>query len=97
MVLSDVWKNFGFNTVVYLAAITSIDPSLYEAAAVDGASRWKQTWHVTIPGMGMIIVLLMVLSLGGVLDAASSKFSTFIRRKFTNPEISSIRWFTAWV
>ncbi|SFT05403.1 sugar ABC transporter permease [Paenibacillus sp. BC26] len=69
MVASDVWKTFGFNTVIYLAAITSIDPSLYEAAAVDGAGRWKQTWHVTLPGMQMIIILLMVLSLGSVLDA----------------------------
>jgi putative aldouronate transport system permease protein len=69
MVASDVWKTFGFNTVIYLAAITSIDPSLYEAAAVDGAGRWKMTWHVTLPGMQMIIILLMVLSLGTVLDA----------------------------
>lgn len=69
MVISDVWKNFGFNTVIYLAAITSIDPSLYEAASVDGAGRWRQTWHITLPGMRMIIILLMVLSLGTVLDA----------------------------
>ncbi|QGQ94882.1 sugar ABC transporter permease [Paenibacillus psychroresistens] len=69
MVGSDVWKNFGFSTIIYLAAITSIDPSLYESAAVDGAGRWKQTWHITLPGMHMIIILLMVLSLGGVLDA----------------------------
>jgi len=69
MVASDVWKTFGFSTIIYLAAITSIDPSLYEAAAVDGAGRWKQTWHITLPGMQMIIVLLMVLSLGNVLDA----------------------------
>ena len=69
MVASDVWKNFGFNSVIYLAAITSIDTTLYEAAAVDGANRWKQTWHVTLPGMRMIIVLLMVLSLGNIFDA----------------------------
>nr|WP_284241763.1 ABC transporter permease subunit [Paenibacillus glycanilyticus] len=69
MIASDIWKNFGFNTVVYLAAIAGIDPALYEAAAVDGASRWKQTWHVTLPGMRMIIVLLMVLSLGNIFDA----------------------------
>ncbi|MBO7745577.1 sugar ABC transporter permease [Paenibacillus sp. MWE-103] len=69
MVVSDVWKNFGFNSVIYLAAITSIDLTLYEAAAVDGAGRWRQTWHVTLPGMRMIIVLLMVLSLGGIFDA----------------------------
>lgn len=69
MVASDTWKNFGFNTVIYLAAITSIDPSLYEAVAVDGAGRIKQTWHITLPGMRMIIVLMMVLSLGNILNA----------------------------
>jgi len=69
LVFSDVWKEFGFGTVVYLAAITGIDPTLYEAAIVDGAGRWRQTWHITLPGMRMIIVLLIVLSLGNVLNA----------------------------
>lgn len=50
MILSDIWKSFGFGTVVYLAALTGIDPTLYEAAAVDGARRWKQTLHITLPG-----------------------------------------------
>lgn len=69
LVLTDVWKGFGFGTVVYLAAITGIDPSLYEAAVMDGANRWRQIWHVTLPGMRMIIVLMCVLSLGNVLNA----------------------------
>ena len=69
IIWTDVWKNFGYSTVVYMASITSIDPSLYEAAAIDGANRWKQTWHITLPGMRMIIVLMMVLSLGNVLNA----------------------------
>lgn len=69
LVVTDIWKNFGFNSIVYLAAITSIDMSLYEAAAIDGASRWKQTIHVTLPGMRMVIVLLMVLNLGNLLNA----------------------------
>jgi len=69
MVITDVWKNFGFDTVVYLAALTSIDPGLYEAAMIDGASRWKQTLHITLPGMQMIIVLLMVLNIGNLLNA----------------------------
>jgi putative aldouronate transport system permease protein len=69
LVLSDVWKEFGFNTIVFLAAITSINLSLYEAAVVDGASRWKQTIHITLPGMMPIIVLIMTLSLGNVLNA----------------------------
>ena len=69
IIWTDVWKNFGYGTVVYMASITSIDPTLYEASAIDGANRWKQTWHVTLPGMRMIIVLMMVLSLGNVLNA----------------------------
>jgi putative aldouronate transport system permease protein len=69
LVISDVWKEFGFNTIVYLAALTSIDPTLYEAAIVDGANRWKQTIHVTLPGMMPIIILLTTLSLGNVLNA----------------------------
>lgn len=66
---SDVWKNFGFNSIIYLAALTGIDQSLYEAADIDGAGRWKKLWHVTLPGIRTTIVLLAILSLGGILDA----------------------------
>ncbi|WP_391573158.1 ABC transporter permease [Cohnella sp.] len=69
LVISDLWKEFGFNTIVYLAALTAINPALYEAAIVDGASRIKQTLHVTLPGMIPIIVLLATLSLGNALNA----------------------------
>ncbi|MBM7569195.1 ABC transporter permease [Paenibacillus sacheonensis] len=69
IIVTDVWKEFGFNTVVYLAALTSINPALYEAALIDGANRWKQTLHITLPGMLPIIVLLATLSLGNVLNA----------------------------
>lgn len=69
LVLSDVWKEFGFNTIVYLAALTGINPSLYEAAVIDGASRWKQTLNITLPGILPIVVLLATLSLGNVLNA----------------------------
>lgn len=69
LVVTDVWKEFGFGTIVYLAALTSINPTLYEAAVMDGAGRWKQTIHVTLPGMLPIIVLMATLSLGGVLNA----------------------------
>ncbi|WP_407944925.1 ABC transporter permease [Paenibacillus cymbidii] len=68
MVVSHVWKEFGFATVVYLAALTSINPSLYEAAVIDGANRWKQTLHITLPGMVPIILLMTTLSLGNVLN-----------------------------
>lgn len=69
LITSDVWKNFGYGTIVYLAAITGIDPGLYEAATIDGANRWHKIWHITIPGMRMVIVLLSVLSLGQLLNA----------------------------
>lgn len=69
MIVSDIWKGFGFGTVVYLAALTSIDPGLYEAAVIDGAKRWKQTLYITIPLLMPTIVLMSVLSLGSVLNA----------------------------
>ncbi len=69
LVVTNTWKEFGFGTIIYLAAITSIDPSLYEAAIVDGANRWKQTLHVTLPGVAPIIVLMATLSMGNVLNA----------------------------
>lgn len=69
IILTDVWKTFGFGTVVYLASITSIDPELYESAVIDGAGRWKQTRYVTIPLLYPIIILMVVLALGNVLSA----------------------------
>jgi putative aldouronate transport system permease protein len=69
IILTEVWKEFGYGTIVYLAAITGIDPNLYEAAQIDGANRLQQTFHVTLPGMHMVIVLLMVMSLGNLLNA----------------------------
>lgn len=69
VIATDVWKEFGFGTIVYLAAITNIDPTQYEAATIDGANRFQRIIHVTIPNMRMIIVLMMVLSLGNVLNA----------------------------
>ncbi|HCG87118.1 MAG TPA: protein lplB [Lachnospiraceae bacterium] len=66
---TDVWKEFGFNAVVYLAALTGISPSLYEAAAIDGAGRWKRMIHITLPGLKPIIVLMTILALGNILNA----------------------------
>lgn len=69
IIITDVWKEMGFGTIIYLATITGIDPNLYEASIIDGASRWRQTWHITLTGMRHIIVLLSVLSLGNILNA----------------------------
>jgi len=69
LVMTDVWKNFGYNTIVYLAALTGIDPALYEAVTVDGAGRWRQTLHITLPGISMFIALMTILSVGSILNA----------------------------
>ena len=69
LVISDTWKGFGYSSIVYLAAIMNIDQQLYEAAAIDGAGRFKRIIHVTLPGMLPIIMLMLTLSLGSVLSA----------------------------
>jgi len=69
IIISSTWKDFGFNMIIYLAAITSVSIEQYEAAIVDGANRLQQMWYITIPGILSIIVLLSTLSLGNVLNA----------------------------
>ena len=69
IIATDVWKEFGYNSIVYLAAITSIDPGLHEAAAMDGANWWKRVWHITLPGMLPIILLMAAMSLTSILSA----------------------------
>jgi putative aldouronate transport system permease protein len=66
---TDVWKEFGYNAVIFLAALTGVNPNLYEAAGIDGCNRWKCTLHVTLPALSTTVVLLGVLSLGNVLNA----------------------------
>ncbi|QJD82370.1 ABC transporter permease [Cohnella herbarum] len=68
IVLSDIWKEFGFSSIIFLAAIAGVNPSLYEAAEIDGAGRWKQTLFVTLPGIAPIFTVVAALSLGRVLD-----------------------------
>ncbi|MCM3632701.1 MULTISPECIES: ABC transporter permease [Paenibacillus] len=69
VVVSEVWKEFGYGTIVFIAALANINPSLYEAAEVDGASRWKQTIYITIPALLPMAVVVGTLSLGNVLNA----------------------------
>lgn len=69
MAITDVWKELGWGTIVYLAAITGIDPTYYEAAKIDGANRFQQVFYVTIPSILSMILLMMVLSVGNVLQA----------------------------
>ncbi len=67
-IIQVIWREAGWGTIVYLAAISAIDPQLYEAARMDGASRWRQMWHVTLPSIRSVIVILMLLKLGDVLE-----------------------------
>lgn len=69
LIITDTWKNFGYSSIVYLAAMSSIDPALYEAAEMDGAGRFKKILHVTLPGIVPMIFVMTVLSLGNVLNA----------------------------
>lgn len=68
MIVTDIWKTFGFASVIYLAALTSINPALYEAAVIDGANRWRQTLHITLPGIASTVVLMSVLGLSNILN-----------------------------
>ncbi len=69
LVGTEIWKDTGWSAIIYLAAIAGIDPALYEAARVDGAGRMRSIWHVTLPGIRSVIILLLILKLGHMLDA----------------------------
>lgn len=64
-----VWQSFGWNSIVYLAAVAGINPELYEAASVDGAGRFKKMWHITLPGIKSTIVVLLIMNLGNILGS----------------------------
>ena len=70
IIATDVWKEFGYNSIIYLAALTGIDTGLYEAASIDGASRWKQTLHITLPSILPTIMLMCILNISSILSAA---------------------------
>ena len=67
-ITSDLWQGIGWGTIIYLAAITGVDPELYEAAVVDGAGRWRRMWHVTVASIAPTIIILFILRIGGLLS-----------------------------
>jgi len=73
-VFTAIWRGLGFNTIIYLAAITAVNPELYEAADLDGASRLRKMWHVTLPGIRPVIMTLVILTLGGIMGADMARF-----------------------
>lgn len=103
-VLSDIWTSAGYGSIIYLAALTSIDPSLYEAATVDGASKWKQLLHITLPCLLPTIMIMLILRMGSIFTVGYEKIllmynpatyetadviSTYVyRRAFTGGEYS---------
>lgn len=72
-VFSGVWQGYGYTAIIYLSALSSIDPQLYEASFIDGANRWKQIIYITIPGIKPTIIILLLLSLGGLLSVGFTK------------------------
>jgi len=68
VIAQTLWKEVGWGTIIYLAALAGVDPNLYEAARIDGANRWKQMWHVTLPGIRSTIIVVAILSAGNLLD-----------------------------
>lgn len=72
-VSSGIWKEIGFSSIVYIAALTSIDQQLYEAAKIDGAGRWKQLTHVTLPGIMPMVIIMFILAMGGILNVGFEK------------------------
>lgn len=72
-VASEAWQTVGWGTILYLAALTAVDDALYEAARIDGANRWQQTWHVTIPGIRPTMITLLILNIGNFLNVGFEK------------------------
>ena len=88
VIWSDVWKNFGFNAIIYIAALTGISPTYHEAAAIDGAGRLRRIWHITLPGIKTVIVLMSILSLGNILRAGFDQiFNLYNQAVFSTGDI----------
>ncbi|WP_217592578.1 sugar ABC transporter permease [Cohnella sp. GbtcB17] len=82
---SAIWKEIGWNAIIFLAALTRVDPELHEASAMDGANRFRRLWHITLPGIGSVIGIMFILSLGGILSVSFEQILVMI-----NPQVSSV-------
>jgi len=88
MVFQLIWKETGWGTIIFLAALLSIDSTLYEAAAVDGANRWQRLWNVTLPGIIAVTILLLILRLGNILSVGFEQI--LLQRTFVGPEAGEV-------
>jgi len=95
-VVLSVWRHVGWNTIIYLAAITAVNPELYEAADMDGASRIRKMWHVTLPGIRPVIIILFILTIGQIMGADMARFlaleNLLVRDVSTVLPIFVFRW-----
>ncbi|NOU71285.1 ABC transporter permease subunit [Paenibacillus sp. LMG 31458] len=87
-VLQGIWKEAGWGTVIFLAAIAGVNPDLYEAAKMDGAGRWQRIWHVTLPGIKSTIIILLVLRIGSIMD--SNFMQVFLMSNQLNQDVSDV-------
>ena len=88
LVLTDVWKEAGWGTIIFLAALAGVDPNLYEAALMDGARKWQQIWYITLPTIISVIVIIFILRVGHILDAGFGQI--FILQNPVVYEVSEI-------
>lgn len=72
-VLSSTWQGVGYGSIIYLAALSGVDQELYEAAKIDGANRWQQTWHVTLPGIAPTVIIMLIMQIGSLLSSSTDK------------------------
>lgn len=77
MVISGIWQQVGWSSIIYLSALTGIDQSLYEAATVDGANKFKQIWHITLPGIRTTIIIMLILQIGNIMNVNFEKIYLF--------------------
>ena len=87
-VISGIWQSAGWNSIIYIAALSSVDGQLYDAARVDGANRWQQVWHVELPAIKSTIIILFIMNMGGVLSVGFEK--TFLMQNSLNKAVSEV-------
>ena len=87
-IISNIWKNAGWDTIIYLAAVTSVDPELYQAATIDGASRLQRIWHITLPGIRTTIIILLLLNIGNIMNNGFEQI--FILQNGSNIIVSEV-------
>ncbi len=83
-----LWKETGYGTIIYLAALASVDPQLYEAARIDGAGRWNLMWHVTLPGIRSTVVIMLIMKVGAILNTGYEQI--FLLQNATNESVSEV-------